>query len=252
MALQARPLLPDVCRTALHYAARHGHLECVKLLLAHGANVRAAHRALGSTPVHSAAIRGQEACLRALVEGGGDASAASVGRGWAAMHCAASQGHLSTIKYLAAVGVDVTAPTKHDQKAPFDLAMAHGHPEAATLLLELAAQQAAARAGTSVTAGQGGKPAAALAKPAAAFHDAAAPEQHGLQRTPSLELAEQPSAPATTHSLVLEERASAPAATSSLMADAFGRGDTVTNSADGLALSGRWAFGGLVVALPLP
>ena len=58
--------------TPLHYAAREGHAECVRVLLASGANANARTRAGGATPLHRAAFTGEATCVRLLLDGGAD------------------------------------------------------------------------------------------------------------------------------------------------------------------------------------
>ena len=55
--------------TPLHYAARHGHIECVRLLLMHGADWRSVNN-FGETPLHCTAMRGHVDCMQTLVQAG--------------------------------------------------------------------------------------------------------------------------------------------------------------------------------------
>ena len=54
----------------IHVAARHGRTECLKILLARGANINASDD-LGCTPVHWAAIRRKDDTLKVILEAGG-------------------------------------------------------------------------------------------------------------------------------------------------------------------------------------
>ena len=88
----------QAARTPLHYACRHGHLECVRLLLVHGADPNAADED-GYTPLHylcqvHSPSRAQAASLRhcaaALLQFGARPRART-GRGYAPLHLALTQ-----------------------------------------------------------------------------------------------------------------------------------------------------------------
>ena len=104
---------PDVCTndgvggdsgyTPLHYAAREGHAECVRALLASGANANARTRAGGATPLHRAAFTGAGACVRLLLEGGADPCARDAD-GESALHKASANGHADVVRALLRAG----------------------------------------------------------------------------------------------------------------------------------------------------
>jgi glycerophosphodiester phosphodiesterase len=83
--------------TALHIAARFGHLQCAKILLEgagdHKADVELTEKSFAWTPLHIAAVDGHLPIAQALVEAG-----AEVGKvdafGWTAKEHAALRGHL--------------------------------------------------------------------------------------------------------------------------------------------------------------
>src|SRR5262249_40693419 len=58
--------------TGLHVAAVAGHLEVVRLLLAHGADPNAREAGDNTYPLHWAAAYGNVEIVRALLDGGGD------------------------------------------------------------------------------------------------------------------------------------------------------------------------------------
>ena len=58
--------------TGLHEAARHGHIETVRLLLEHGADPNARETGDNTYPLHWAAAHGHVEVVRALLNAGGD------------------------------------------------------------------------------------------------------------------------------------------------------------------------------------
>ncbi|KAI0830907.1 glycerophosphodiester phosphodiesterase GDE1 [Hypoxylon sp. FL0890] len=90
--------------TALHIAARFGHVECAKILLEgsaeQNANLELTEKSFAWTPLHISAVDGHLPVAQLLVEAG-----AEVGKmdsfGWTAMEHAALRGHLQLAKLLA-------------------------------------------------------------------------------------------------------------------------------------------------------
>jgi hypothetical protein len=60
--------------TPLHHAARHGELEAIKVLLAHGADPNA-KTPVGATPLHVARAFGEERAAKLLIEAGAKSEA---------------------------------------------------------------------------------------------------------------------------------------------------------------------------------
>jgi ankyrin repeat protein len=58
--------------TGLHAAAKGGHVDAVRLLLAHGADPNAREAGDNTYPLHWAAAQGHLEIVRALIDGGGD------------------------------------------------------------------------------------------------------------------------------------------------------------------------------------
>ena len=116
---------PDVCTndgvggdsgyTPLHYAAREGHAECVRALLASGANANARTRAGGATPLHRAAFTGAGACVRLLLEGGADPCARDAD-GESALHKASANGHADVVRALLRAGETRGIAGERDRK----------------------------------------------------------------------------------------------------------------------------------------
>lgn len=89
--------------TALHVAARFGHEECARTLLAasgmFGINVELAEKTYGWTPLAVACVEGHLNIVKLLVEKGCHVSNKDFS-GWTAQEHAALHGHLDIAKYL--------------------------------------------------------------------------------------------------------------------------------------------------------
>ncbi|KAI0843943.1 glycerophosphodiester phosphodiesterase GDE1 [Daldinia vernicosa] len=115
--------------TALHIAARFGHVECVKILLEGSpeqkVNLELPEKSFAWTPLHISAVDGHLPVAQLLVEAGAD-----VGKmdsfGWTAKEHAALRGHLNIAKLLAeyevslpsANGVEDTQPPPSGSSSP--------------------------------------------------------------------------------------------------------------------------------------
>jgi ankyrin repeat protein len=157
--------------TALHVAAKASDDEAVKLLLASGANVRAAN-VFGITPVMAAAGVGHwygvfrefptigrfktgadaVATMKLLLAAGatldGRTTELSIGfqrprvAGLTAAHGAAFQGWNEVIEFLHEQGAPIdTKQTSPDGSTPRDIALAEGNPETAALIDRLLAEK---------------------------------------------------------------------------------------------------------------
>jgi ankyrin repeat protein len=94
--------------TALHWAAFRDDLEMVKLLLAAGANVKAATREGGITPLFMACTNGNAAIIGAMLHAGADANAVNA-NGTTALMTAAASGSVDAVKVLLDGGAGVKA-----------------------------------------------------------------------------------------------------------------------------------------------
>lgn len=93
----------EVGRPALWNAADEGHLDALKLLRRHGANLDATF--CGNTALMCAACTGKADCAEALLEWGADKDAAdNVGN--TALHFAARDGHLECARLLVRANAD--------------------------------------------------------------------------------------------------------------------------------------------------
>lgn len=90
--------------TALHIAARFGHLNCAKILLEgsgdHKADVELTEKSFAWTPLHIAAVDGHLPVAQALVEAGAEAGKMD-SFGWTAKEHAALRGHLDIASLLS-------------------------------------------------------------------------------------------------------------------------------------------------------
>ncbi|CAN6283742.1 unnamed protein product [Urochloa humidicola] len=116
---QSNPLAVNsrdrLSRTPLHLAAWAGHVEVVRCLCKHKADVGAA--AMDDTAaIHFASQKGHIEVVRELLAAGATVKAKSR-KGFTALHFAAQNSHLDLVKYLVKKGVDVTAKTKGGQTA---------------------------------------------------------------------------------------------------------------------------------------
>ena len=101
----------------LHHAARHGRLECAKILLAHGARADApSDDAAAETAVHAAARAGQVAIARLLAAQQPDAVVRRDAHGDAPLHAAAAGGHVEFVR--AVLNGDGAAPWRAALEAP--------------------------------------------------------------------------------------------------------------------------------------
>ena len=122
--------------TALGWAAIWGHTEIVRLLLAAGA-VPGAQNSFGETPLHCAAEKGHVDIIRLLLDRYADIHAADE-QGNTPLHFAASEGREDTLRLLLAHGAHINAANRSGVTA-LQRAARYGHYYAARLLLEAGA-----------------------------------------------------------------------------------------------------------------
>ena len=118
-------------KTALHYAARNGHLENVKSLLPfHLDHLIDLHDTYNRTPLHFAAKRGHLEVVKLLLDPNNGGSPARVNnrarQGVTALHAAVKRGHLEVVKFLLLNGANANATTIH-KVLPIHLSAGFGH-----------------------------------------------------------------------------------------------------------------------------
>jgi cytohesin len=122
----------------LHDAALKGHADMTRMLLDHGANVRAVN-ANGSTALHDAALAGHAEIVEILAGQGADVNAREADSGATPLHHAASWGRLAAVKALLAEGADPKIANKAGV-SPLAAAVANGHSETAEYLRQHASK----------------------------------------------------------------------------------------------------------------
>jgi ankyrin repeat protein len=127
-------LLDHSDRTALPLAARAGHEEVVKLLLAAGAG---ANRLDGNnfSPLHFSCIDGCVAAAKALIEAGACLEAHTAESGYTPLHLAINSGSLDLVRLLLQHGSDIKAQTAEGQTV-LHLATALGNESLVKLMLD--------------------------------------------------------------------------------------------------------------------
>ncbi len=119
--------------TALHWAARHNHVDSVKQLINLKANVNAKTE-YSVTPLSLACERGHCPIVNLLTKAGADVEAARLGKERPLM-LAAKNGHPTIVRILIAAGADVNAKEARGQTALM-WAAAAGNVEAVDALIE--------------------------------------------------------------------------------------------------------------------
>jgi ankyrin repeat protein len=118
--------------TPLHLAARMGHIDMVKLLVAHKADVNAKDR-IDDTPLHLAALDGHAEVVELLLGDRADVNAKDSDSN-TPLHLAARTGQVDVAKLLVAHKAEINARNK-DGDTPLHLAAAADQLDVVTFLL---------------------------------------------------------------------------------------------------------------------
>jgi hypothetical protein len=118
--------------TPLHVAARHGHLDVVKFLIASGADVNA-QRDDKERPLGDAAFKGYADVANFLITSGAEVNCKGF-HDYTPLHWAAETGQPQVVLLLLEKGADREAKDS-DGRTPLQHAMANGRTEAAEALL---------------------------------------------------------------------------------------------------------------------
>lgn len=128
--------------TPLGVAARDGHTEIVRALLAAGADVRRTNGLMKSTPAHEAAYEGRADVIKALVEGERPESfckleldAQGLYNGFSALHDAVWQGQLEAVRALLNADAPLSIISHHGL-TPRGLATLYNYKEIEQLLAD--------------------------------------------------------------------------------------------------------------------
>ncbi len=118
--------------TALHEAARLGHIEVAKYLLQNGADINS-KKLNGLSPLHVAAYCGENEIVNALLAEGADVDAKARDN-ITPLHVAASMGHTDTVELLINSGAEVFSKSSKDGSTPEDFANREGHQDVSDFL----------------------------------------------------------------------------------------------------------------------
>eukprot|EP00094_Tigriopus_californicus_P009181 TCALIF_08851-PA protein Name:"Similar to Ankrd17 Ankyrin repeat domain-containing protein 17 (Mus musculus)" AED:0.38 eAED:0.38 QI:0/0.53/0.37/0.75/1/1/16/0/2553 len=125
--------------TPLMEAASAGHLDIVKLLINHGANVNAQSQS-GNTPLMHACAGGHEAVVKALLDAGANVEDHNE-NGHTPLMEAASAGHVKVARILLSFGAGINTHSNEFKESALTLACYKGHLEMVRFLLDAGADQ---------------------------------------------------------------------------------------------------------------
>ncbi len=122
----------------IHWYARLGDVEGIKLEIAGGASVEL-ENGWGSRPLHRAAANSNVEIVRLLMSAGAAIDARNTLHGWMPIHYAAKQGCAEAIRVLLEAGSPVDAKDRYDRE-PIHMAAESGDPESVEVLLNAGAK----------------------------------------------------------------------------------------------------------------
>lgn len=123
--------------TALHLAAREGHIEVVEILIGAGAETGTTTRIGDYTPLHLAGGAGNAGVVGALLGAGADPGAVTTSSGVTPLHLAAeARGSEAAVRLLLAHGAPVNARERSAGQTPLMFAAAAGRAASTAALLQ--------------------------------------------------------------------------------------------------------------------
>jgi len=120
--------------TALHWAAHWNDPEALALLIAAGADAKAANR-YGATPLSEAASLGNAQILEQLLKAGADPNTRTTADGETVLMTSARAGNLDAVNVLLNHGADVNAKESYKGQTALMWAAAEGHAQVVKALL---------------------------------------------------------------------------------------------------------------------
>lgn len=102
--------------TPLLAAAKNGHLEVVKYLVEHGADIDKSDNNRRKTPLLAAAFEGHFEIVKYLVDKGANVNVQAI-NGWTPLHDAAWVANFEIVKYLVDHGADLHLRNEHNETA---------------------------------------------------------------------------------------------------------------------------------------
>ncbi|KAK9532663.1 hypothetical protein VZT92_010037 [Zoarces viviparus] len=124
-------------KSALHVAAGRGQMDCLSVILAHGADLSITDAA-GFNPLHLAAKNNHTECCKKLIQSKCPIDAVD-GSGKAALHHAAASGNIHTVQLLCELKSPINLKDA-DGLTPLLLSAKHAHAEVCSTLLDCGAE----------------------------------------------------------------------------------------------------------------
>ncbi|MGV8072939.1 MAG: ankyrin repeat domain-containing protein [Syntrophobacteraceae bacterium] len=124
--------------TPLHFATWGGHVECVRILLEHHADVNAVNKDGPHTPLHVAATLNKMDIARLLLEAGAAVSPTD-SDGFTPLHYAAAMGNPEIAALLVGKGADLNARNRDRKETPLETAKRKGQ-DKVVRIIEAASQ----------------------------------------------------------------------------------------------------------------